>query len=136
MNNQLIRFWEVSSMSKQSQFFITKQHMCTVGSLGLSNKFRGMTKEQVDELLKSLKNIEGKLDILVSLQKVNTPMPKIGKEEEKILKLCDKKHSIAEMMQETGKKEGTINATLNHLKNKGLIQPIRLADKVVYERIR
>lgn len=73
---------------------------------------------------------------MLSLQKASTPVPKIGEEEEKILKLCDKKHTIADMIQETQKKEGTINATLNHLKAKGMIQTVKVDDKIVYERIR
>ncbi len=106
------------------------------GNLKLSKSQNVIKNRQFEELLKSLKNIENKLDLIVGLQKASTPMPKIGKEEQKILKLCDKKHTIADMIQETQKKEGTINATLNHLKAKSLIQSLRIDDKVVYERIR
>jgi hypothetical protein len=102
----------------------------------LGKKSNGVSNKQFEELLKSVRNIESKLDIMVSLQKTSAPMPKIGKEEKKVLKLCDKKHTIADMVQETQKKEGTINSTLNHLKTKGLIQTAKIDDKTVYERIR
>ncbi len=102
----------------------------------MSKKSDRISNKEFKELLKSVKNIENKLEIMLSLQKASTPVPKIGEEEEKILKLCDKKHTIADMIQETQKKEGTINATLNHLKAKGMIQTVKVDDKIVYERIR
>ena len=92
--------------------------------------------KHLEELVKSVKNIESKLDILVNLQIASSPKPKIGKEEQKILKLCDKKHTIADMMQITKKKEGTIKSTLNHLKLKTLIRTIVVEGKTVYERVR
>jgi len=108
----------------------------TKGSLELNKKSSGVSNEQFEEMLKSVRSIESKLDIMVSLQRASAPMPKIGKEEKRILKLCDKKHTIADMIQETQKKEGTINSTLNHLKAKGLIQTAKIDNKTVYERIR
>ena len=102
----------------------------------MSNKSKGISKEQFDELLKSLKNIEAKLDILVSFQKLSVPKATTGDEQKKILDLCDKKHSIKDMVQETGKKEGTIKSTLKILKEKGLIRSTKIGKKTVYERIR
>lgn len=130
-------------MNKGRQLFIAKHlifiiraTILTKGNLKLSKKSNGISNKQFKELLKSIRNIESKLDVLVSLQKASAPKPKIGKEEQRILKLCDKKHTIADMIQETQKKEGTINATLNHLKAKGLMQTVKVDDKIVYERIR
>lgn len=102
----------------------------------MSQKASGITTKDFRELLKTVKNIESKLDVIVSLQKASIDMPNVGTEEEKILKLCDKKHTIADMMQVTSKKEGTINATLNHLKGKAMIRTVIVDSKTVYERIR
>jgi hypothetical protein len=102
----------------------------------LAKNDNGITKKQFEELAKSVKNIESILNLLVNLQLSMLPKPKIGEEESKILKLCDKKHTIADMMAATNKKEGTINATLNHLKAKTMIQTVISDGKTVYERIR
>ena len=56
-----------------------------------------MEKKQFDELMKSLKGIEDKLEILLNIQKATMPKPSIGKEERKVLKLCDKKHTAEEI---------------------------------------
>jgi len=47
--------------------------------------------EKNDETLKSLKNIEKKLDILIKIQKSMAPEPKITLDEKKILKFCNSK---------------------------------------------
>lgn len=94
-----------------------------------------MRKEQFRKLLKSLKSIETKLDILVRLQKASMPKPKITKEERKILRICDKKHTTVDIMKETGKTRTNVDTLLSQLRKKGLIMSVRLKDKVVYERI-
>jgi len=95
-----------------------------------------MDKAQFKELMKSLKNIELKMDMLVKLLKVSAPKPKVTLEERKILRLCDKKHTIDDMMKETGKTRTNVRATLTHLRNKGLIESIKIEGKLVYRRIR
>ena len=94
-----------------------------------------MSKDQFRKLMKSLKSIETKLDILVRLQRASMPKPRITPEEKKILRLCDKKHTIKDMMKETGKTETNVNKLLSLLRKKGCIRSVRLKDKVVYERI-
>lgn len=94
-----------------------------------------MSKEQFKKLMKSLKNIEAKLDILIALQKAVTPKPSVGKEEKKILKLCDRKHTVDDIVKETGKKRSNVEAVLSHLRKKGLIRSIRREGKTTYERI-
>lgn len=94
-----------------------------------------MNKDKFGKLMKSLKSIEAKLDIIIVLQKAVTPEPKIGKEENKILRLCDRKHTIDDIAKETGKKYNTVNAVLGILRKKGCIRSVRLKDRVVYERI-
>ena len=94
-----------------------------------------MSKEQINKLLKSLKSIEAKLDILIALQKAVSPKPKVSKEERKILKLCNRKHTIKDIMKETGKTETNVNKTLSMLRKKALIKSVKLKGKLVYERI-
>ena len=94
-----------------------------------------MNKKQFSELMKSLKSIEAKLDILITLQKAVTPKPKVGKEEKKILKFCDRKHTIDDIVKETGKKHSNVRATLSNLRKKALIRSVKTKDKFVYERI-
>lgn len=94
-----------------------------------------MTKEQFNKLMKSLKSIESKLDVLVRLQRASMPKPSVGKEEKKILKLCDKKHTIDDMAKETGKKPHNVTVILSNLRKKGLIGSVKVKDKPVYERI-
>jgi DNA-binding transcriptional ArsR family regulator len=108
----------------------------STGSLELTDKLNGISKEQFDELLKSIKNIESKLDTLVSFQRLSTPKTTTGDEQKKILNLCDRKHNINEIAEATGKKIGTIKPTLKTLRDKGLIKSVRVGKKTVYERIR
>lgn len=94
-----------------------------------------MSKDQFKKLMNSLKRIETKLDILVRLQRASMPKPKITAAEKTILKLCDKKHTIDDMMKETGKTKTNVNKLLSQLRKKGCIRSLKLKDKLVYERI-
>jgi transcription initiation factor IIE alpha subunit len=94
-----------------------------------------MDKKQFDELMKSLKGIENRLEILIGFQKAIMPKPSIGKEEKRVLKLCDKKHTAEEIAKETGKTENNVNVILSRLRDKGLIKSIEKKDKTVYEKI-
>jgi biotin operon repressor len=94
-----------------------------------------MSKKQVEELLKSLKGIEEKLEILISLHKATMPKPIIGREEKKVLILCDRKHTEEEIAKETGKTENNVNVMLSHLRDKGLIKSVEIKGRTVYEKI-
>ena len=94
-----------------------------------------MDKKQFDELMKSLKGIEDRLEMIIRVQKVTMPKPSIGKEEKKVLKLCDKKHTIEEIAKETGKKENNVKVILTHLRNKLLVKSVEIKGRTVYERI-
>lgn len=94
-----------------------------------------MDKAEFKELMRLLKSIERKLDVLIKLLKVSMPKPKITSEERKILKLCDKKHTIDDIVKETGKTRNNVKVTLTHLRNKGVIKTIKIKDKTVYQRI-
>jgi len=63
------------------------------------------------------------------------PKPKITTEEKRILKLCDKKHTIDDMVQATGKTRTNVGFILTQLRKKGLIKSVKLKDKLVYGRV-
>jgi len=94
-----------------------------------------MSKKQFEELLKSLKGIEDRLEILINLQKATMPKPSVGEVEKKVLRLCDKKHTIEDIARETGKAQNNVRAILSKLRNKGLIKTLEIKDRVVFERI-
>jgi predicted transcriptional regulator len=94
-----------------------------------------MDKDQFKRHMKALKSIDSKLDVLVRLQKLNMPKQKIGAEEKKILKLCDRKHTIEDIVKEIGKTENNVKVVLTNLRKKVLIRSVKLKGKLVYERI-
>ncbi|MHC3130070.1 MAG: hypothetical protein IBV52_08370 [Candidatus Bathyarchaeota archaeon] len=92
--------------------------------------------KRFEKLMHVLKSIETKLDTLITLQKAVTPKPSVGKEETKILKLCDKKHTIDDIVQETGKTRSNVESILTILRKKALIRSTKSTDKkTVYKRI-
>lgn len=93
------------------------------------------SEKPFEEMLKSLKRIEEKLEILINLQKIALPKPKVTIEEKKVLKLCDKKHTAEEIAKETGKTENNVNVMLSHLRDKGLIKSAEVRGRTVYEKI-
>lgn len=94
-----------------------------------------MKDEQYTQLLKILREINEKLSILISLQKVSTKPPSLGDSEKQILKLCNGKNSVDDMMKITSKKRNNIEVTLNHLRKKGMIKSNTLNQKTVYFKI-
>lgn len=87
------------------------------------------------DLMEVLKSIEGKLDVLIILYKTNLPRAKVGEEEEKILKLCNRKHTVEDMAKKTGKTENNVKVILSRLRDKALISTLRMKGETVYERI-
>jgi hypothetical protein len=94
-----------------------------------------MSKEQFEDLTKILESIDKKLDLLVTLQKRVSPKPNIGKEEAKVLQLCNRKHTIEGIVKETGKTENNVNVILSRLREKGRIRSIEIKGVTVYEKI-
>jgi len=85
--------------------------------------------EKDSEILKQLKSINGKLDVLINLTRLSAPKQKPTKEEEKIFSLCNMKNTIADMMKKTGKKRGNIESIISSLRNKTLINSTYIIDK-------
>ena len=94
-----------------------------------------MDKEQAKQLIKSLNNIEKKLDTLIGLQLRTLPKREPTKEEKKVLALCDKKHTVEEISKETCKTVTNINFILSSLREKFLIQSVKIDGRTVYEKL-
>jgi hypothetical protein len=94
-----------------------------------------MEKKQLNAIAASLKSIDEKLDILISLQKRALPKPKIGREENKVLQLCDRKHTMADIATATNKTKNNVNFFLSRLRDKGVIRSTEVQGDTVYERI-
>lgn len=91
--------------------------------------------KQFTELINLVKNIDDKLDTLVNFQRTLMPKPKLGTEEKKILKLCDRKNAIDDIMTRTTKSRNDVKVTLTRLRKKGLIRSVKVKNKLVYEKI-
>jgi len=91
--------------------------------------------KQFKQLIVALKDINGKLSILISLHKSSTKPPKLGEEEKIILKLCNGKNSNEDMAKATNKTKNNIKVTLTHLRKKGLIRTSKINKKTVYVKI-
>lgn len=94
-----------------------------------------MSSKQYREMISLLKSIEEKLDTLVNFQRTLMPKPKLGKEERKILKLCDRKNTIGEMATKTEKTSNNVNFLLTTLRRKGIIRSVKIKGRTVYEKI-
>jgi DNA-binding transcriptional ArsR family regulator len=94
-----------------------------------------MEKKKLDAIAASLKSIDEKLDILINLQKRALPKPIIGREENRVLQMCDRKHTIADIAIATNKTKNNVNFILSRLRDKGLIKSTEVQCNTVYERI-
>jgi hypothetical protein len=94
-----------------------------------------MDKTQFDEIMGVLKGMSKQIDVLIRITKSSAPAPNIPPEEEKVLRLCDKKHTIKDIVHKTGKTETTVKSMLSHLRSKGLIQSTKSKDKLVYKKV-
>jgi DNA-binding MarR family transcriptional regulator len=94
-----------------------------------------MSNQQFEQLDKSLKSIDEKLEILIILLKRGLPRPSVGEEEKKVLALCDRKHIIGDIAKQTNKTENNVKVMLTRLRDKGLIRSIDLNGVIAYERI-
>jgi len=94
-----------------------------------------ISDKQFDNLLDSLRSINEKMDILIVLQKQALPKQSVGKEENKVLQFCDRKHTIEDIVKDSGKTENNVKVILTHLKDKALIRSKKVNDTIVYEKI-
>jgi len=88
-----------------------------------------------NEILGSLKNIEKKLDILIKIQKSIAPEPKLGSDEKKILKFCNSKYTINEIVEKTQKTKHYIEVILSKLRGSGIIKSVKIKGRIVYSKV-
>jgi len=86
-----------------------------------------MSKES--ETVKLLRSIDNKLDSLITLTRLIAPKQKPTKEEQKILELCNRKNTVADMVKKIQKKRNAIEVTLSSLRGKGIIKSVTLNEK-------
>lgn len=94
------------------------------------SKFELETLTKIDQIIE-------RLDILIELM---IPTPKIEDSEPgetglEVLKLCDTKHTIEDMMKKLKKNHNTIKMALRRLREKGVIRSIKIRNKTYYIRI-
>jgi DNA-binding MarR family transcriptional regulator len=94
-----------------------------------------MNDSQFEHFANSLKRLENKLDILITLQKSSVKRPEVSGEEKNILKLCNGKHTIQDIANKTNKTINNVKVTLAHLKKKGLIISTKIKNKLVYVKL-
>ena len=82
-----------------------------------------------------LKNIEKKLDVLIKIQKSMAPEPKIGTDEKKVLKYCNSKYTINEIVEKTKKTKGSVEVVLSNLRSRGIIKSVKTKGKIVYSKV-
>jgi len=87
------------------------------------------------EIPKSLKNIEKKLDVMIKILKSMAPELKLGLDEKKILKYCNSKFTINEIIEKTQKTKGSVEVVLSHLRSKGIIKSVTIKGKIVYSKV-
>jgi len=93
------------------------------------------SNKQLIELTNLLRSIDEKLDMLVNFQRTLMPKPRISKEEKKVLQLCDRKNTIAEIATKTGKTSNNVNFLLTRLRGRGVIRSVKVKDRTVYEKM-
>lgn len=94
-----------------------------------------MNDPQFKNLINTIKRLENKLDILISLQKSSIKRPEVSGEEKNILKLCNGKNTIQDIINKTDKTINNVKVTLTHLKKKGLIKSAKIKNRLVYVKI-
>lgn len=94
-----------------------------------------MDEKQFSQLIKGLKNIEDKLTILVNVQKASVKQPELTNEEKIILKMCNGKNTVPDMVKSTNKTRNSIDITLSRLRKKGIIKSTSINKKTVYVRL-
>jgi len=94
-----------------------------------------MQEKQFKDLMAVLKSLDKKLDIIIALEKLSAPAPKLYPFEKQILKLCNSKNTIKDIVEKTKKTKNHIEVTLSELRNKGLIRSVTVKGKLVYAKI-
>jgi len=94
-----------------------------------------MDDKQFKQLLTVLKNIEGKISVLITQQKLEGKNIPISKTEESFMKNCIGFSTIEDIMKKTKEKRNTVEVKIKRLKKKGLIISKKVGNKTVYQRV-
>jgi len=94
-----------------------------------------MEDKQFKALTKILKDIDGKLTILVNLQKLSVKTPDLSKEQKEILKLCNGKNGVKDIAKISNKTNHSIEIILGRIRKKGIIKSIKINKKTVYVKM-
>ena len=94
-----------------------------------------MDEKQFKQLLTVLKNIDGKISVLISQKKYDGEEITIPKSEEVVMKHCTGSNSIEDIMKKTNENRNTITMRIKRLKKKGLIISKKVGNKIVYQRV-
>ena len=94
-----------------------------------------MEEKQFKQLINTLRDIDGKLSVLISLQKSSRKTPTLSKEQKDILKLCNGKNSVKDMAKITNKTPHSIETILSRIRKKGIIKSTTKNKKTVYVKI-
>ena len=94
-----------------------------------------MDEKQFKQLLTVLKNIDGKISVLISQKKYDGEEITIPKSEEAVMKHCTGSNSIEDIMKKTNENRNTITMRIKRLKKKGLIISKKVGNKIVYQRV-
>jgi len=87
-----------------------------------------MTNEK-GEIVKLLKSIDSKLDTLITLSRLTVPKQTPTEEEKKVLKFCNRKNSVLEIMKQTEKTRTAVDNLLSNMRLKGIIKSVTLSEK-------
>lgn len=93
-----------------------------------------MTDEKLEEIKNLLQDIK-ELLIITNLDKIEEAKKKLvktGSVEEKILKLCDGRHTTQDIANKTQKSTDYVSATVSTLREKGLVSTLKKNDKIVH----
>lgn len=94
-----------------------------------------MDEKQFKQLLTVLKNIDGKISVLISQKKQDGKEITIPKSEEDVMKHCTGSNSVEDIMKKTNENRNTITMRIKRLKKKGLIISKKAGNKTVYQRV-
>ena len=72
---------------------------------------------------------------MIKIQKSMAPEPKIGLDEKKVLKYCNSKYTINEIVEKTKKTKGSVEVVLSNLRSRGIIKSVKIKGKTVYSKV-
>lgn len=94
-----------------------------------------MNDKQFEKLLTVLKNIDGKISVLIAQQKSGGKEISISKTEESFMKHCTGFNTLEDIMKKIKENRNTVEVRIKRLKKKGLITSKKVGSKTTYQRV-